>query len=61
MMQSPAPDRTGESEMRVVDVTPPAHTAFIRDAGKPFGFFCLRDSMSYRSRLVTRAGDCIRR
>jgi hypothetical protein len=42
--------RSGASEGRAMDFTPPA-AAFKRVGLKPFGFFCVRDSMSHRSRL----------
>ena len=61
MLQSSAPYPNGVSEVRGIDFSPPAAAAFKRDGLKPFGFFCLRDSMSYRSWLTTSARDCIRR
>jgi hypothetical protein len=42
-----------------MDFTPLAAAAFKRDGLKSFGSCCVRDSMSYRSRLNTRTGDCI--
>jgi hypothetical protein len=44
--QSPAPGPIGVSEGRVMDFTPPPAAAFKRLGLKPFGFFCVRDSMS---------------
>ena len=38
-----------------------AAAAFKRVGLKPFGYFCVRDSMSYRSRLSAWVGDYIRR
>src|ERR1035441_167755 len=48
---------TGDSQQRL----PPKLTAVVlkRDGLKSFGFSCLRDWMSYRSRLTTRVGACI--
>ena len=42
-----------------MDFTPPAAAAFKRVGLKLFGFVCLRDSMSYRSRLTTSLWACI--
>jgi len=44
-----------------VDFTALAAAAFKRAGLKPFGFFCVRDSLTYRSRLNTSAEDCVRR
>jgi hypothetical protein len=61
MMQSPAPDPIGASEVHAIDFTPLAAASFKRNGLKSFGFVCLRDSMSYRSRLTTSVRDYIRR
>ena len=60
-MLSPAPYLIGASEVRGMDFKPLAPAAFKRDGLKSFGFSCVRDLMSHRSRLTAGDGDCLRR